>query len=219
MKIFVLIIIFISLYLIYKIGFGANPEANENRDIAHNTEIDESEVTGKSYYILPDRSKPAQTSATVSKSDVWQEKANNFAVGNEKEDEIFDEEPDPDDLDIPPDEDHEPDNTDLEEESEDLQQSFGRDVELAEGLSIEEMTEVARAINYPADENAGLLLKVEKTDMFEKLVSGNEGKAARIKAVIDRHIRSQNPEVETEESNNEWKDFDMQNYLSKRIKK
>ena len=227
MKTFAVAVIFFSLYLLYRIGFGRKPETKENRNTFQKPETDEPDAVGKSLYVLPERRKPAQTPATVSKTDVWQEKADNFAAGNEKKnaviptdelDEVFSEEPEPEDLDILPDEDEETDNADLEEESEELRQTLGRDVELAEGLSIEEMTGVAEAVNHPTDNHAGLLLKVEKTDIFEKLVSGDEGKTARIKAVIDRYLRSRNPEVESEENNKEWKDFDIRNFLGKTIK-
>jgi len=56
--------------------------------------------------------------------------------------------------------------------------------------------------------------------MFEQLVSGDEGKAARIKAVIDRYIQSRYPEVENvtddkeNDNGNEWKDFDISFYVS-----
>ena len=228
MKTVVLIVIFFSLFLLYRIGFRTKPKAGRNPLRVESTETDETDAIGKSRYVLPARRNPVQTSATASKTDEWQEKADNFALGNEnrnaiippeKLDEVFSEEPNPEDLDIPLDEDEETNEADLDEENEDLRQSFGRDLELAEGLSIEEMTGVAEAINHPTTDNAGLLLKVEKTDMFEKLISGDEGKAARVKAVIDRYVRSENPEVEPEESNADWKDFDMRNYLRKTNKK
>ncbi|MDR1864161.1 MAG: hypothetical protein LBR08_01175, partial [Bacteroidales bacterium] len=44
-------------------------------------------------------------------------------------------------------------------------------------------------MKQPANENAGILYRIEKTDLFEKLVSGDTGKAAGIKAIIDRHVR------------------------------
>jgi len=230
MKIFVVILIFITQYLLYRIIFPKQKDVTKDNDASQSRKTDGADVIGKSRYVLPERRKPAQTPATDSKTEEGQEKANIFAPGNENRDavippedldEVFGEEPRPEDLDIPPDEDEETDEADLEEENEDLRQSIGieRDMELAEGLSIEEMTEVAEAINHPSPSNAGLLLKVEKTDVFEKLVSGDMGKADRIKAVIDRHIRSRYPEAGNEESDKEWKDFDIRNFLSKTSKK
>ena len=45
-----------------------------------------------------------------------------------------------------------------------------QDGELASGFSIEEMGEAAKAIDNPTDEKAKILVKVEKTDMFERMV-------------------------------------------------
>jgi hypothetical protein len=51
--------------------------------------------------------------------------------------------------------------------------------------------------------------------MFEQLVSGDEGKRLRIAAVIDRHIRSLNPETEVADNSddNEYSDFNIAEYL------
>jgi hypothetical protein len=57
--------------------------------------------------------------------------------------------------------------------------------------------------------------------MFEKLVSGDEAKATRIKAVIDRYVQSQSEEIVEEsepEDNGEWKDFDMRLFIGKTMK-
>ncbi|MDR1339231.1 MAG: hypothetical protein LBK58_04165 [Prevotellaceae bacterium] len=78
------------------------------------------------------------------------------------------------------------------------------------------MAGTVEAVQNPADESAELLYRMERTDMFERLVSGDEGKAERIRAVIDRYIRSLNPEVEVEEDagNDSRKDFDIRDFLS-----
>ena len=70
------------------------------------------------------------------------------------------------------------------------------------GLSIEEMTDAAKAIDNPTDEKADILFKVEKTDMFEQMVSSDEGKAERIKAIITRYIQNLPSENAYEDSNN-----------------
>jgi hypothetical protein len=188
---------------------------------------DGDEAVVKSRFVLPDRSNSTQHADRKQESDRQEENASIFAAGNEKTDaiippekldEVFDEEPDPEDLDIEPDDEDETDSPDLdgEEEDEEIRQTLGRDAEPANGFSVEEMEEAAKAVDNPSDEKAAILFKVEKTDMFEKLVSGDDGKAARITAIIERHIRSLNPEVENEEnnSNSDLEKFDIMDFLS-----
>jgi hypothetical protein len=236
MKLLVLVIIVLCLYLIYRIAFSGQPDVKAGRDIPRKKDTDSPEPVVKNRYVLPASGQPRPTPATCLETDKQDEKAITFASGNEKPDavipvekldEVFgktpgteqEEDVDENDLDIPPDEDEEETSEpeDLEQESEDLRQTLGRDADLAGGLSIEEMTEAVKAIDNPTDENAGLLYKVEPTDMFEKLVSGDEGKAARIRAVIDRNIQSLNPAVEKESENigdSDYKNFNMADYLS-----
>jgi hypothetical protein len=82
-------------------------------------------------------------------------------------------------------------------------------------MTIEEMTETVAAIENPTDEKAGLLFRIEKTDMFEQLVSGDKGKAERIKAVIDRFVQTAFLETENDNSDTDYNDFDINNFLSK----
>ena len=85
-----------------------------------------------------------------------------------------------------------------------------------DGMTIEEMTETIAAIENPTDAQAELLLRAEKTDMFEQLVSGNEGKATMITAIIDRHVRSQNPEDDAEDATeNEDSNVDLDDFYIK----
>jgi hypothetical protein len=239
MKPLVLLIIVLCLFLLYRIAFAGQPKKRQTDETPpHPKQTDEYDAVGKSRFILPDRSKPEQTATTQEETGLETKKADIFAAGNakpdmvipaEKLDEVFgkttgteqEEEVDETDLDIPPDEDEdevtEPE-PDAEEESEDLRQTPGRDEELANGLSIEEMTEAVRAVNNPSDEKAGLLCKVEPTDMFEQMVSGDDEKAARIRAIIERNVQRLNPETEREngesESGSDWENFNMADFLS-----
>jgi hypothetical protein len=233
MNITVLIIMFVALYLLYRIAYPKQAAVKQGDAAPLKRETDLPEVMGKSRFVVPDRSKPLQTAATSAIGETNGQNAITFAAENEKRnpvvppeklDEVFGEDINPEDLDIEPDE-NETDGAvevDEEEESEDLRLTLGRDAETAAGMTIEEMAETVEAIEQPTDENAALLYRVETTDLFEKLVSGDRGKAERIKALIERHVRSLNPEVENEDSNNdnsEWKSFDMRNFLSKTGKK
>ena len=76
------------------------------------------------------------------------------------------------------------------------------------------MCEAAKAIDKPTDDKAVILFKVEKTDMFEQMVSGDEAKAERIKSIIDRHFRSLHAEVEKDENENgDIENIDVSEFL------
>ena len=225
MKTFAAVTMLIALYLLYRIAFPKFPEAKTGSDIPANGETDADDCVKKSRYVSACRRQPQPTPATDVNSDCQVEKPSIFASRNEKTDavippgklgEVFGEDPGPEDLDIEPDDENETDSPDWdgEEESEELRQTLGGDAEPAGGFSVEEMEEAAGAVDNPSDRNAAILFRVEKTDLFEQLVSGDEGKAARIKALIDIHIRSLNPEVENEERNSDPEDFDMMEFLS-----
>jgi len=233
MKVIVLIIMLIALYLLYRIAFPKQTDSGREGTKARKHEGgdswdrgDVSEVVVKSRFVRAVHGQPQPTCTTIENADYQEEKASIFAAGNdqkdavippEKLDEVF-EDFNPDELEIPPDDDDQPDETetDPEEEAEDLQQIPGLDSGMADGLTIEEMTETVAAINNPTGEKAGLLFKVEKTDMFERLVSGDEGKAARIKAIIDRFVQVSFPETENEISETDYGDFDMDRFLGKK---
>jgi hypothetical protein len=227
MKLIILVIILLSLYLIYRLSFPRQAGRPKENETPPSKPPDNYESVVKNRFVLPEWSNPAQHDDRKQDSDKQAENALIFAAGNEKPDaviphgkldEVFDEEPDPEELDIDPDDEEEtgsPDS-DGEEEDEELRQTLGRDAEPAGGFSVEEMEEAAKAVDKPSDEKAAILFRVEKTDLFEKLVSGDEGKAARITALIERHLRSLNPEIENEESDNnsDLENFDMMEFLS-----
>lgn len=221
MKVLAVLIMLAALFLLYRIAYPGGKA--KDSDPPPEKPEPAADVMGKSRYVLPDRSKPLQTPASSAENETNERKAITFAAGSEKRDavippgkpdEVFGEEPDPESLDIEPDENET--ESDSEEEVECLRQTPGGDAETAEGLTIEEMAGTVEAVQNPADESAELLYRMERTDMFERLVSGDEGKAERIRAVIDRYIRSLNPEVEVEEDagNDSRKDFDIRDFLS-----
>jgi hypothetical protein len=225
-----LVIMLIALYLLCRIALPKHKDAKQgNVTPQPKNDFDASDLVVKSRFVLPNRSQPQPTRTTPAKSDFQEEKPYIFAAGNEnrnsvipneKLDEVFGEDVNPEDLDIEPDENEKSDEPkEADEEAEEMRQMLGGETGLAVGWSIEELTEVAEAINHPTDEKADILLRAEKTDMFERLVSGDAGKAAKITAVIDRYVRSQTPEVENEASDSEWNDFDIRNVLSRTVKK
>ena len=227
MKVIAVIIMLYALFLLHRIAFPKCPAAEKGVDKPEKDTKTVRSVMGKSSFVLPERSKPLQTPAISTKDENIEKKEYMFAAGNETRnavipneelDKIFDE-TDPDDLDIDPDEDgdeSQSETADVEDEA----AEFETGAEMASGMSIEEMTEAAKAIDKPTDDKAEILFRVEKTDMFEQLVSGDEGKAQRIKAIIDRHFRSLQPKVEIENTeSSEWNEFDIRNHLRKTIKK
>jgi len=227
MKTAAFMIMLIALFLLYRIAYPKRSATKKSNEILPKKEVDISELVVKSRFIRPNPGQLQTTPTTSVKTDLQGEKQKTFAGGNGHSDgvipstrlnEVFDSEVNPEELDISPDEDERTDEANLEEEAEDLRQVLGRDAEYAEGLSMEEMTEVAEAIDNPTDEKGGLLFRVETTDMFEKLVRGDEGKAARIREVIERHLRNQCDEgemdgEEDDRMDNDWRNFDMQKFL------
>jgi hypothetical protein len=66
-----------------------------------------------------------------------------------------------------------------------------------------------------SEETGKALAALENTDMFEMLVSGDEGKLSWIKSVIDRNVQNRMPETETEISDaTDYGDFDVADFLS-----
>jgi len=207
MKVLAIMIMLASLFFLYRIAYPKQAATKKDGDIPKKDTKPVRSVMGKSRFVLPDRSKPLQTPATSPDIDNSEKKSNIFAPENEarnpvipKEqlDEVFDD-TNPEDLDIELDEDEKEDETEeVYDEGAELEQG----AELASGLSIEEMTDAAKAIDNPTDEKADILFKVEKTDMFEQMVSSDEGKAERIKAIITRYIQNLPSENAYEDSNN-----------------
>jgi hypothetical protein len=232
MKVFALIITLAALYFSYRIAYPKQAAAKKRNDPPQpRSGFDVSEVVVKSRFVRPDAGQPQPTRTTPAKTVLQDEKPPIFAAGNEKSnavipveklDEVFDDF-NPDELEIEPDEDNGDirDNRDNWDEEFDEADSLEQGAELASGMSIEEMGEAAKAIDHPTGEKANILFKVEKTDMFEQMVSGDEGKAERIKAIIDRHFRSLQPEVEVENGVNddELNKFDIHSHLAGRNSK
>jgi hypothetical protein len=223
-------VMLVALFLLYRIAYPKT--AKKGGDVPGKREIEGDDVVGKSRFVRPADSQPQTTPATSLNTVKQEEKAYIFAPGNGKAgavipperlfdifgDERTDDEPEPEDLDILPDEyeTDESDSPDADEESEELRQVLGRETELADGFSIEEMETAAKAVNTPSDEHAEILYRVENTDMFEKLVSGDGEKRQLITEVIDRHVRGLNPDVTNEEesSETEYGSFNIADFLS-----
>ena len=202
-----IIIALVAMHYMYRIACPKRETIQKDDKTPEKDTEPENIIVKKSHFVLPSLGQPQPTTATSTEFENIEKKPYIFAPGNEtrnavipteKLDEVFEDKINPDELEIEPDE-NEKDGTkdetvDIDNEATEFKQETEQ---LASGMSIEEMTEAAKAIDNPTDEKAGILFKVEKTDMFEQLVSGDELKAERIKAIIDRHVQSIFSETES----------------------
>ncbi|MDR2968102.1 MAG: hypothetical protein LBV32_00690 [Tannerellaceae bacterium] len=227
MKLLVILLMLAALYLLYRIAVPKRKDTKKESSHPPKQPIDLSEVVVKSRFVIPQAGQPQPTHTTSLKTDFQEEKPDIFAAEIEKKeaaipperlDDAFASEPNPDDLDIEPGEneagaDDEPETeVDGEEEAEELRQTLGRDAERAGGWSVEEMEAAVDAVQNPTDEKAAILLKAEKTDLFEQLVSGDKGKADRITAIVERHVKRVYPEQASENENESKNDSDLENF-------
>jgi hypothetical protein len=130
--------------------------------------------------------------------------------------EVFGEDVNPEDLDI--------DETDgdgdemPEEDEEELLRTMNGNVAYADGCTIDEMAEAVETADKPESEQSPevveTLYRLSKTDMFEQLVSGDEGRAARIAAILDRGEKSLAGQREDAADDSEYRDFDIGQFLS-----
>jgi len=185
MKTLVLIIMLVALYLLYRIAFPKRRETRQGSEIPQKRETDASEAVVKSRFVRPVQGQPQPTYATPLKTDFQEEKPSIFAGGNEKKDavippgkldEVFADEPNPEDLDIPPDEDDENDETDLDEEAEEFLQTPGSDAEMADGLTIEEMSETIEAITTRRTKKRDFCTEWKRPTCLNSWFPGTKGK-------------------------------------------
>jgi len=195
MKLFVLSIILLSLYLIYRLSF---PKQSNNR---HGSETfpfkpaEDYEAVIKNRFVLPAQSNATKHEDKKENPDKQDEKANIFASGNDNPkmavipaddlDEVFGEDINPEELDIEPEENET--EWDADEEEEEIRQSMGKMEGYAEGFTYDE---------------------------FEKLVSSDQGKALRIASILDRSELSLSQDsYRTDDTNPEYEKFDIGQFL------
>ena len=231
MKLTVLLIIILSLYLIYRLSFPKQAEKREKTETS--PPPDSHEAVVKRRFVLPDRSNPAQHDDRKEDSDKQAEKALIFAPGNENPDagiippeelgEVFGDDVNPEELDID-ETDGEDEETSEEDEDDDedseLRRTMNGNVAYADGCTIDEMTEAVKTADKPESEQSPEAVKtlysLSKTDMFEQMVSGDAGRAARIAAILDRGEQSLAGQSEdaADDSDSEYRDFDIEQFLS-----
>jgi hypothetical protein len=230
MKLLVLGIILFSLYLIYRLCFPRQTGTPQKDEAVHKEPSDEYEAVPKSRFVCPDRGQPQPTPATSLESENQTENAPIFAAGNEKPNavippeelgEVFGEDVNPDDLDIEPDANETDSDNELgaDEEAEEIRQSAGEIEGYAEGFTYDELATAIHDTDKPeamTKDSLETLRNLSKTDMFEKLVSGDTDRAARIASILDRSEQSLASQVEdaANDKNDEYKDFDIMQFLS-----
>jgi hypothetical protein len=231
MKIIVMATILAALYLLFRIAFSKKPETKQENFTPRNRDVDISKVVVKSRFVRPLRGQPQTTHTGSLKTDIQEEKPSIFAAGNEKRDavipaekldELFADDFNPDDLDIPDDDDND-DEIEIDLEAEEETERMGQGALFAAGLDFDDLQHVAKIVKEQPEtvsrETSAKIAELEHTDMFETLVSGNEGKMNWIKSVIERHIQNNEPETESEISETDNNNFDVADFLGKPIKR
>lgn len=219
MKHFAIIIMCIALYLLYRIAYPKRVDTKKDDKIPDKKPDSVPDVMGKSRFVLSERSKPLQTPATLGKTEKGQEKASIFApetgkkqsaiIPAEQLDEVFGDNPEIMSISLEYEEDN---DMDFEaEEAEELSRMLGHEPVLADGMDYDNLQTVVKIVQEQPDEvneeTGRTLAALENTDMFEMLVSGDEGKLSWIQAIIERSIQKIIFETENENPDTDYGDF------------
>jgi len=227
MKLLAIIITLVALFLLYRIAYPKKADSKNGNEVPAEKPKSHPNVMGESRFVLPDRSKPLQTPATISQTEKEVEKEHTFAAEPEEKrsaiipaeqlDEIFGDEPESLQLDID-DENEDESEIDIEaEEAEEMRQALGHEAIFAEGIDYDDLQTVVKIVKEQPDdvsEKAGrTLVELENTDVFEKIVAGDESMTNWIKAAVERNLQNRIPETEIENSDTaDYGDF-MDNFL------
>jgi hypothetical protein len=220
MKFLAILILLAALFLLYRIAYPKQSVAKKDNEVRIKPPKSLPEVVGKSRFVLPARSQSAPTTAGSQVSEKEAEKPVTFApeieknrsavISKEQLDEVFSDEQNPEIFSLPlepenENEDEIEDDIDLEiEEAEELNQALGQEAVYADGVDFDDLQTIAQVIKAQPSEvsekTAETIRALEHTDMFELLVSSDDGKMNWIKSVIERNIQKTLPEAETEDS-------------------
>jgi hypothetical protein len=96
MKVFAAVVMLVALFLLYRIAYPKQQIAKKGDDVPEKKEIDEENVIGKSLFVRVENS-PLETEKQEEKVTV----ITDAVIPSERLDEVFEDEPEPDDLDIP----------------------------------------------------------------------------------------------------------------------
>jgi len=232
MKLIVITIIFIALFLLYRIAYPRQSGKKKENKIPEKKPEFTSDVMGKSRFVPPDRSKPLQTPATTPETEKRDEKPYIFAAKTEEKrsaeipaeqlDEVFAYDSNPEIMSIPLETEEESETeTEIDfeaEEAEELRRALGQEATMADGIDYDDLQNAVKVVksqpNLISEETGRTLAQLENTDMFEKLVSGDGGKMNWIKGVVDRCIQNMLPQMEDTFSGTEdYGNFDVADFL------
>jgi len=226
-KLFAIFIMVVAMFLLYRI---AHPKpTNTKKDDVTPKEKPKSfpNVMGKSRFVLPERSKPLQTPATISETGKEPEKEPIFAAETEEKqsvaipagqlDEVFGDEPNPEVMSLPL-EDEIENEADLEnEEDEEIRQALGQEAILADGIDYDDLQNAVKVVKEQPDEvseeTGRTLAALENTDMFEMLVSGDKGKVNWIKSVVERCVQNKTAKTENSITDIDYGNFEVADIL------
>ena len=216
MKLLVLIIIHIALFLLYRIAYPKQAETEKDNETSTEKPKTVPDVMGKSRFVLPDRSQPLQTPATLQETGKEDKKPNIFAPETEEKrsvaipaeqlNEVFGDVSNPEVMSLPLEDENE-DESEIdfeEEEAEELRRELGHEAILADGMDYDDLRTVVKVVREQpetvSEATGRTLTALENTDMFEMLASGDECIMNWIKSVVERHIRNTMPETENKTS-------------------
>jgi len=180
------VIMLIALFLLYRIAYPKQASPKKDNETTRGKPESVPDVMGKSRFVLPDRSKPQQTPATLQETEKREEKPDIFAAETKKErpvaipaeqvNEVFDDNSNSEIMSIPLDDENEDESEiDFEaEEAEELHRALGHEPVTAEGIDYDKLRTVVKVVNEQpeevSEETGRTLVALENTDMFEKLV-------------------------------------------------
>ena len=220
MRLCAAVILLVALYLLFRLAFPKHLfQSKANDSTLGNEKINKDEpynVIGKSRFVSALQSQPQPTYATSLESDISKENPNTFApnlnpkeiLSSQESDSLFNQEPD---ISIPLEVDSketepEPEYAFEEEESEELRQVLQGEVELASGITFEQMNLALDAVNHSNGNNQAevgeILYRMQDTDYISQLSAISFEKAERIKALIALHEQSIIKDIKEEDSTN-----------------
>jgi hypothetical protein len=225
-----------ALYLLYRIACPKQPgTAKGGGNIPRKEENSACSVMGKSRFVLPDRSKPLQTTATEIDIEKDEEKPVIFAAETEEKrsaeipaeelDEAFGKDGNPEIMSIPLDcpdieiDDGEDGDIDFEEEeAEEPGKVAGHGAMYADGYDFDDLQTVAQAVREQpetvSEQTGKTLVALEHTELLALLSEGDDGKVNWMRAIIDRQIQNTMSQTEAETSTNtDYGDFEAADYF------
>ena len=231
MKLLAIVMMLFALYLLYRIAFPKQAGTTKDDNVPEKEEKHANSVMGKSRFVLPDRSKPLQTTATQTDIEKYEEKSYSFAAESEEQqsveipadelDEAFGD-GNPEIMSIPLDtlsnEVENDGNIDIEAEEE-FEEAVGQEAMYADGYDFEDLQTVAQVVREQpetVDEQTGkTLVALEHTELLTLLAEGKDGIMNWIKTVIDRHVQNTMPATEAKVSTTtDYGDFEIVDFFS-----